>query len=83
MDQGVSRLGLDGSGSVANGFGITFGSDLATVPSRILPQPKINYANNTPARVNEKASWNLQNVKFAKPGAPVRQWGILVITASL
>ncbi|KZW03838.1 Piwi-domain-containing protein [Exidia glandulosa HHB12029] len=82
VEEGIPRLGLDGRGAVANGFGLKFGKDLAVVPARILPMPSIKYAQNANANVSEKASWNLARVKFIKPGTPLgKDWGILVLTA--
>lgn len=81
VQEGIPRLGLDGNGAVANGFGLKFGKDLAVVRGRVLPMPGIKYAQNANANVTEKASWNLARVKFIKSGMPLgKDWGVFVIT---
>jgi hypothetical protein len=50
---------------------------MTVVPGRILPPPGIKYNSGSP-EVDEKASWNLRNVKFAK-GGKLSDWAVLLI----
>lgn len=81
--QSITSSGLDelgfrpGASAQLNAFGISIGNQMAVVPGRILPPPGIKYGQGTPA-VDDKASWNLRNVKFHK-GAKLDAWGVLVI----
>lgn len=79
----ISTKGLDELGFRPNmspqlgAFGVTIGNHMAVVPARILPAPRIQYGHGTPS-VDEKASWNLRNVKFTK-GARLENWAVMVI----
>jgi len=53
---------------------------MAVVPGRILPKPGIMYSSST-ASIDNKASWNLRGVKFAR-GARLDKWTVLVIKDS-
>lgn len=75
---GLDELGFRQSASPQlNAFGISIGNEMTVVPGRILPPPGIKYGQGTPA-VDERASWNLKNVRFAK-GARLENWAVLVI----
>lgn len=75
---GLTELGLrDGASSVLQAFGSGVGQEMAVVPGRILAPPRIQYGKGQP-RVDERASWNLRDVKFAVGGA-LDQWAVLVI----
>lgn len=75
---GLDELGFRPSASPQlNAFGISIGNEMTVVPGRILPPPGIKYGQGTPA-VDERASWNLRNVKFAK-GTRLENWAVLVI----
>ncbi|KAH9474635.1 Protein argonaute PNH1 [Psilocybe cubensis] len=75
---GLTELGFrPGSSPEFNAFGISIGNEMAVVPGRILTPPGIKYGQGTPA-VDDRASWNLRNVKFAK-GARLEQWAVLII----
>lgn len=64
---GLKTMGFNGPAQVTNKFGFEVGQDLITVPGRILPTPKVYYANkDLQAR---EGSWNLMGVKFSKPGS--------------
>lgn len=79
----ISTKGLDELGFRPNispqlgAFGVTIGNQMAVVPARILPAPRIQYGHGTPS-VDEKASWNLRNVKFTK-GSRLENWAVMVI----
>lgn len=80
MNDGVPRLGLDNAAPVPRAFGITFDTELAAVPSRVLNTPAVKYKNSE-ARLNYQSSWNLQGVKFAQaPPKQINSWTILLIT---
>lgn len=76
-NQGLGRLGLIGDDSNLGQMGIRVGSQMATVPGRILPAPRVHYNNRTPAEVSN-ASWNLRGLRFAT-GARLDNWGVLFI----
>ena len=77
VDRGLDELGFRHGAPQLNAFGITVGSEMTVVPGRILSPPGIKYGQGTPS-VDERASWNLRNVKFAK-GARLENWAVLVI----
>ena len=60
----ISTKGLDELGFHPNmspqlgAFSITIGNQMAVVPARILPTPRVQYGHGTPS-VDEKVSWNL------------------------
>lgn len=78
MTEGVKKLGLDNNSPVNKAFGFGFGTELATVPGRVLRPPAVQYAKG-PAKVNDKASWNLRGVKFALAGAKVEPWSMVIL----
>ncbi|KDR77135.1 hypothetical protein GALMADRAFT_66053 [Galerina marginata CBS 339.88] len=75
---GLNELGFRPNASPQlNAFGISIGNQMTVVPGRILPPPGIKYGQGEP-RVDDRASWNLRNVKFAK-GARLEKWAVLII----
>ena len=76
-DRGLDELGFNGGSTQFNAFGISVGNEMTVVPGRILSPPGIKYGQGTPS-VDERASWNLRNVKFTK-GARLENWAVLVI----
>jgi len=75
---GLNELGFRPNASPQlNAFGISIGNEMTVVPGRILVPPGIKYGQGEP-RVDDRASWNLRNVKFAK-GAKLDQWAVLII----
>ena len=77
VDRGLDELGFRGGSAQSNAFGITVGDEMTVVPGRILSPPGIKYGQGTPS-VDERASWNLRNVKFIK-GERLENWAVLVI----
>lgn len=77
VGRGLDELGFRAGASPLGSFGISIGTDMAVVPGRILPPPGIKYGHGTP-KVDERASWNLRDVKFAVPGKLIR-WAVLLI----
>ncbi|KAG6819482.1 hypothetical protein H0H93_011450 [Arthromyces matolae] len=77
VNRGLNELGFRQGAAPLGSFGISIGTDMAVVPGRILPRPGIEYASGQ-SSVDEKASWNLRNVRFAK-GASLGNWAVLLI----
>ena len=77
-NKGLTELGFrQGASSVLNTFGVSIGNEMAVVPGRILSPPGIKYGRGEP-RVDERASWNLRDVKFAR-GGTLDRWAVLLI----
>ena len=76
-ERGLGELGFISGSPQFNAFGISIGNEMTVVPGRILSPPGIKYGQGTPS-VDERASWNLRNVKFTK-GARLENWAVLVI----
>lgn len=74
---GLASLGLVGPNSPLQQMGIRVGSNMATVPGRVLKAPGVHYNNRAAADVSN-ASWNLRNVRFAT-GAKLDNWGVIFI----
>ncbi|THH27194.1 hypothetical protein EUX98_g6995 [Antrodiella citrinella] len=77
VGRGLQELGFRQNAEPLGTFGVSIGSEMAVVPGRILPSPNIRYASGAP-RVDERASWNLRDVRFAV-GATLSNWGVLLI----
>jgi eukaryotic translation initiation factor 2C len=77
VHQGLDLLGFRQGNAPLGAFGVSVGSEMTVVPGRILPPPGIKYSGSAP-RVDERASWNLRDVKFAK-GARLADWAVLLI----
>ncbi|KAG8683770.1 hypothetical protein FRC11_013096 [Ceratobasidium sp. 423] len=77
MGEGLNSLGLVGDNSPLEQMGLRVKSQMATVPGRILPAPKVHYSNRTAPEISN-ASWNLRNVRFAS-GARLENWGVLFL----
>lgn len=75
--QGLGSLGLVGANSPLQQMGLRVGSQMATVPGRILAAPKVHYSNRASPEVSN-ASWNLRGVRFAV-GARLDNWGVLFL----
>ncbi|KAG5636873.1 hypothetical protein H0H81_006534 [Sphagnurus paluster] len=74
---GLDELGFRAGAAPLGAFGVSIGTEMAVIPGRILPPPGIRYGQGTPD-VDERASWNLRNVRFAK-GASLSSWAVLLI----
>ena len=77
VGRGIQELGFVNPGDTLRAFGITIGNEMAVVPGRILPSPNIRYGQGAP-RVDERAGWNLRDVKFAQSGR-LDSWAVLLI----
>lgn len=77
VGRGLTELGFRDNASPLRGFGVAIGTEMAVVPGRILMAPGIKYGQGTP-RVDERASWNLRDVKFAV-GGRLEKWCVLLV----
>jgi eukaryotic translation initiation factor 2C len=77
VGKGLEELGFKQGASPLNEFGVAIGTEMAVVPGRILTAPGIRYGEGTPS-VDERASWNLRNVKFSV-GGKLTNWAVLLI----
>ncbi|KAF8699513.1 PAZ protein, partial [Rhizoctonia solani] len=77
IGEGLSSLGLVGDSSPLEQMGIRVKSQMATVPGRILPAPKVHYNNRASVHVSN-GSWNLRDVRFAV-GTKLDNWAVLFI----
>ena len=82
VDEGLHSLGLTGPSQSLNAFEVSVSPQMAVIPARVLDPPRVAYARNQNADVNkDKASWNLQRVKFFK-AQRLANWGAFIIKAS-
>lgn len=77
VGRGLDELGFRSGAGPLGAFGISIGTEMTVVPGRILAPPGIKYGQGTPL-VDDRASWNLRSVKFAK-GGNLANWAVLVI----
>ncbi|KAJ7084016.1 argonaute-like protein [Mycena belliarum] len=75
--RGLNELGYAQRADPLGAFGISIGREMAVVPGRILPPPGIKYGRGEPD-VDDRASWNLRNVKFHR-GGQLANWVVLLI----
>lgn len=76
---GLDQLGFRSTANPLRAFGIDIGTDMTIVPARILPPPTLQYGGQGAGpTINDKASWNLRDVKFAR-GAKFSKWIVLVL----
>jgi len=62
------------------GFGIKIGHQMAVVPGRLLKAPKVMYSRGAQQVDEERASWNLRSVRFAKGMTiDLSQFAVLII----
>ena len=76
VNKGFPTLGLNPVGSPIDGFGISIDPEMAVIPARELPPPRLSYKVGK-ANVNN-GSWNILDVKFHR-GAVVESWWLLVV----
>ena len=77
VNRGLGELGYAQTADPLNAFGMAVGKEMAVVPGRILPSPHIRYAQGN-VQVDDRASWNLRNVKFVQSGR-LASWAVLNI----
>lgn len=76
-ERGLDELGFRQGPNPLAAFGVSIGTEMAVVPGRILQPPQLQYGQGTP-RVDDRASWNLRDVKFAV-GGRLEKWAVLLI----
>ncbi|GJE99952.1 Piwi-domain-containing protein [Phanerochaete sordida] len=77
VNRGFDLLGLRGGDtSVLTNFGIDVDPNMAAVPSRVLPPPRVTYKSGQP-RVRD-GGWNLVGVEFHS-GADMSDWAVLLV----
>ncbi|KIJ59485.1 hypothetical protein HYDPIDRAFT_118463 [Hydnomerulius pinastri MD-312] len=77
VNQGLPTLGLTVPNQTLQNFGLTVSSEMAKIPGRELPPPRLSYKAGKPPTVNN-GSWNILDVKFHHGGV-VKSWWILVV----
>ncbi|KAG1898378.1 Piwi domain-containing protein [Suillus fuscotomentosus] len=80
IENGLPTLGFTPGtlGSPLSGFGITVDNNMAVVPGRELPPPRLTYeAGGRPLNVSN-GSWNILDVKFHNGGA-IKSWWVMVV----
>ncbi|KAG1734938.1 ribonuclease H-like domain-containing protein [Suillus paluster] len=65
------------SSKALSSFGMAVDNNMAVIPARELPAPRLNYKAGKPPNVNN-GSWNILDVKFHVGGA-IKTWWVLVI----
>ncbi|KAH8832943.1 Piwi-domain-containing protein [Flagelloscypha sp. PMI_526] len=77
-EQGFPRLGFAPKKEPLNGFGVEIGPEMAVVPARELPPPKVSYLGNSSKEANS-GSWNTTQDKFIQAAPKVGGWGVLLV----
>ncbi|KAG1727431.1 Piwi domain-containing protein [Suillus lakei] len=77
IERGLPTLGFtpETLGSPLSSFGIAVDNNMAVVPARELPPPRLSYEK--PLNVSN-GSWNILDVKFHNGGA-IKSWWVLVV----
>ncbi|WWC67948.1 uncharacterized protein I206_101867 [Kwoniella pini CBS 10737] len=57
-------------------WGVQVNDQMMKIPARVLNPPNVLYGGNKSMRANF-GSWNLKNVKFTKPGKPLKSWSVV------
>ncbi|KAG2119355.1 Piwi domain-containing protein [Suillus clintonianus] len=80
VERGLPILGFtpETLGSPLSSFGISVDNNMAVIPARELPPPRLSYeAGGKPLNVSN-GSWNIVDVKFHAGGA-IKSWWVLVV----
>ncbi|KAG2050097.1 Piwi-domain-containing protein [Suillus hirtellus] len=79
VDRGLPTLGFTPQtlGSPMSNFGMAVDNNMAVVPARELPPPRLSYKAGKPPNVSN-GSWNILDVKFHL-GGTIKSWWVLVI----
>lgn len=63
MGEGFGKLGISSRQEPMNGFGITVDNEMAIIPARILPAPRLSYKGGQPPRVSDGSWYVLFNTR--------------------
>ncbi|KAG2037118.1 Piwi domain-containing protein [Suillus americanus] len=79
VDRGLPTLGFTPQtlGSPMSSFGMAVDNNMAVIPARELPPPRLSYKAGKPPNVSS-GSWNILDVKFHL-GGTIKSWWVLVI----
>ncbi|KAG0692978.1 ribonuclease H-like domain-containing protein [Suillus ampliporus] len=79
VERGLPTLGFTPQtmGSPLSSFGMAVDNNMAVIPARELPPPRLSYKAGKPPNVSN-GSWNILDVKFHVGGA-IKSWWVLVI----
>ncbi|RDB21860.1 Protein argonaute 1B [Hypsizygus marmoreus] len=77
VNEGFPTLGLAPVASPINGFGVSIDTEMAVVPARELPPPRLSYRSGGKPNVSN-GSWNILDVTFHR-GAQVASWWVVVV----
>ncbi|KAG2129584.1 Piwi domain-containing protein [Suillus clintonianus] len=79
VERGLPTLGFTPQtlSSPMSNFGMAVDNDMAVVPARELPPPRLSYKAGKPPNVSN-GSWNILDVSFHVGGA-IKTWWVLVI----
>ncbi|PCH34396.1 argonaute-like protein [Wolfiporia cocos MD-104 SS10] len=78
MERGLVELGYKQRTDTLAAFGVSIGTNMAVVPGRILPAPALSYGSGKPVVDDERAGWNLRDIKF-NVGGKLDKLAVLVI----
>lgn len=79
IQNGISMLNW-GSDQYLQKYGMRINSQAATVPSVLLPPPKVHFSGGGDASPNYSGRWDLRGKRFLNPHpTPLQSWGIAVI----
>ncbi|KAG2360248.1 ribonuclease H-like domain-containing protein [Suillus spraguei] len=79
VDRGLPTIGFTPQtlGSPMSSFGMAVDNNMAVIPARELPPPRLSYKAGKPPNVSS-GSWNILDVKFHL-GGTIKSWWVLVI----
>jgi eukaryotic translation initiation factor 2C len=79
IERGLPTLGLTPGtlGSPLSNFGISVDNEMACIPGRELPPPRLSYKAGRPPNINN-GSWNILDVKFHH-GGTIKSWWVFVV----
>ncbi|ESK93551.1 argonaute-like protein [Moniliophthora roreri MCA 2997] len=79
VGDGFAKLGITPPSEALRSFSIEVGKEMAVVPARELPSPRLLYGQKAVSANN--GAWNIVNSKFHR-GARVESWWVMVVRDS-